>query len=191
MYHRTRRKILTLLCSFAVLAAGLPAVAQDAADKPGANPADDLPAATAVKYRVVPNIQGKYPALARQLLRIADLQFSQGVFYIAPQNWRDDIRPGVIYLQVPPPKAPLAPSGTVAGWMFAKAGDDQEIIEMPDLKGMNGAAVRDKLKELNLSLMQRSSVPGDSKVVGDQYPRPGQQIYQQTSVQLRWNEDSP
>lgn len=149
---------------------------------------------------LIPRAKGRRALLAKQLVELSDLRYSQGVFYIAPKNWRAEIRPDVIYLQTPQPGSKLATGGTVACWTFAKATESQSVIQMPNLRGKSVAEAKRQIEELRLRLVksrplgtatksdsdtendtQRDSSP---QTVHDHYPRPGQNIYEGTSVFL-------
>ncbi|MCA9175566.1 MAG: PASTA domain-containing protein [Planctomycetales bacterium] len=138
------------------------------------------------EHRAVPDVQGQPPAVARQLLRLSKLQLAQGVFYIAPRNWRDDIRPGVVYVQVPPPRTPLLRGGVVAAWAFVRAEDKRPVVETPDLKGLTVEGVRETLAVQNLVPMKSPTIPPKGAFAVDQYPRPGQKVFQGTHVFVSW-----
>jgi beta-lactam-binding protein with PASTA domain len=140
-------------------------------------------------YRLTPHVQGRRIAVATQLLRLAKLQFAEGVFYIAPQHWRDDLKLGVIYMQIPVPKTPIIDGGPVACWHFARPQSDQRIILMPDLTGLTPADVRLHLAKHKLSAMKTATPDvADGIKVTDQYPRPKQKVYEKTSVYLRFGQ---
>lgn len=142
---------------------------------------------SADQYRVIPNISGQSPAMARQLLRLSELELADGVFYIAPQHWRKDIRAGVLYLQTPPARTPLRREGVVAGWTFARAEAGRETVKAPDLTGANVAEAKNKLEDCRLVLMKTAATrSAKGRVVADQYPRPGQPVFEGTHVFVNW-----
>jgi len=140
------------------------------------------------EFRAIPDVQGQPPAIARQLLRLSELELTHGVFYIAAKHWRADIRPGVLYLQTPPPRTPLRRGGMVAGWAFARAEESREVVATPDLKGADVADAREKLAASGLFLMQRGQA--SLGVVADQYPRPGQRVLRGTHVFASWGTEA-
>ena len=148
---------------------------------------DALPtAAQGSAVRVaVPDLRGKPQRVARQLVRVRDLEPVSGKFYIADHNWRKGIKPEHVMMQTPHPSTPVSAGSVVALWTFVKASSAQKVIKMPDLRGMSHAEVVSKLQELNLPLMSaKASEPkrDESGRVKDQYPKPDQRILTGTSV---------
>lgn len=156
---------------------------------------DEQPAAAAgdeprTEAAMVPSVKGQTVAVADQLLHLTRLHAAHGTLFIAPKNWRDDILPGRVYMQSPQPGM-LVPSGdTVACWTFAKATEDQPLIDMPDLRGLSPAEAQRKLTDAGLVPMPPAAQGTDdagaegSAKVADHYPRAGQRVYQGTSVYL-------
>lgn len=148
-------------------------------------------------FRIVPSVVGKRPEIARQILRMAELDSVCGVFYIAPQNWRPDIKPNVIYMQSPQAKAVLGEGKTVACWSFVRASEHQDVVEMPDLRGKTVDEAATTIVEVGLRLIANRSIrprntAGDADahvMVIDQYPRPRQSVLKGTSVFLRLGEE--
>jgi hypothetical protein len=141
-----------------------------------------------IRLTQVPSLKGQRLSLALQMLRVSDLQGASGVFYIAPQNWRDDIEPGMVYMQTPQPGTPVPEGTVVAYWTFERAGKDQAVLSMPNLQGAPAEEAKMKLGKLGLPLTKGTIGPpaGDKAgVVDDQYPRAGQAIYKETAVFLR------
>jgi beta-lactam-binding protein with PASTA domain len=133
-----------------------------------------------------PRLVGEQVATARQLATLAGCQFAVGEFYIASKNWRDDILPEVIYMQTPQPGIPVLPGSLIACWTFRRASADQAVVTMPDLRRMSVKDALEKLTDLKLSAMplySGSTTKGDVLVL-DQYPRPGQNVLERTSVHL-------
>lgn len=135
--------------------------------------------------RFVPALAGKRVQLAEQLLRLADFRPATGVFYISPQNWRDDVRVETVYLQSPPPRAPAPVGARVALWTFEQAPADCPTVTMPDLRGKSLAQATAVLKELGLPLLEFADEQrAAEEMVVDQYPRVEQVVYRGTHVYL-------
>ena len=147
--------------------------------------------------RKTPSLIGKQLVAADQTLRLHDLACETGVFYLHAQNWREEIEAGAVYLQSPQPETPIKPGHTVAVWVFKKATGEQRIIKTPSLKGKTAKEAAKMLAEANLTAMRlprdEDALPEPEKtwVVYDQYPRPGQPVYEKTSVHLRFHVPSP
>ncbi|HEY1066862.1 MAG TPA: hypothetical protein VGE52_12155 [Pirellulales bacterium] len=151
---------------------------------------------------VAPDYGGKSLSEARQAAKLADLSLASGVYYIAPQNWRDEIRPGRVGMQTPQPRTPLTPGSVVAVWTFAVASSSQAEVKTPDLDGLSAKAALEKLQAVGLTAMRpgESSPPAASSpaavesdsaagaavesewIVVEQYPRAGQAVYEGTGV---------
>lgn len=144
----------------------------------------DSPASSS--YSAIPSVTGKRITVAEQILRLAELKCARGVFFIAPRNWRAEIRPEVVYMQTPQPKGIAKHSTTVACWTFAKAAKDQRLLEMPDLRQMPVAAAMTIIKQHKLRLMtDLPKTSGDEEwQIRDQYPTAGQTVYETTSIHL-------
>ena len=144
------------------------------------------------QLRYVPKLQGRRLVVARQIARLARLRFAEGVFYIAPHNWRDDVRPGLVYMQSPQPRGLIREGGTIACWTFLKASEDQEVVKMPDLRRKTQTEAAQRLDDLGLEAMTASPArPDADHAVDDRsrvlehYPEAGQPVYVGTSVYLR------
>lgn len=138
---------------------------------------------------VVPTLKGERVSVARQIARIADFELATGVFYISPENWRDDLQGDVIYLQSPAPETRVADQSVMACWVFRQAKADQKIVPMPDLTKSTVKEALSKIQELELELVKRSdskqpNAEHDAALVVEQYPRAGQKVYVGTSVYL-------
>jgi beta-lactam-binding protein with PASTA domain len=176
-------RILALLCAlpWSVAAQGPPSTPAD----PGS--------ARAVDLRNVPDLTGVAIKAAHQILRLNDLSGAAGTFYIAPGNWREEIRPDSVGLQAPRGGARLAAGGPVGLWRFARAEVGQRVVETPDLRGRGRDRAIAELDQAGLRLLGPAETPGDpadagatgALVVVDQYPHPGQPIYERTSVMIR------
>lgn len=138
--------------------------------------------ATAISAEdAVPRLIGQRLNAAEQIARLKEFQLITGIFYIAPRHWRDDIQPEVTYLQSPQPSLTFPHSREVATWKFVKADKDQKITKAPDLTSLKASEVAQLLANHNLIWMKPSaSVPGATAI--DQYPMPGQPIYEGTGV---------
>lgn len=133
----------------------------------------------------VPKLLGERTGVASQLAVLADLKYCEGVYLIAPQNWREDIKPAVIYMQSPQPGTAVLPGSTVAAWKFIRAEKDAKIIEVPDVRGQEFADALKALKALGLKSMSPHKADDEMKqTIIDQYPEPGTQVYVGTSMFL-------
>lgn len=140
--------------------------------------------------RAVPHLVGLPFKDAQQILRLAELSSSEGVFYIHPDLWREEITPKSIGLQVPRTGARASVGSAVGIWTLAPAKKDQRIVEMPDLGGLHPDSADAELQKIGLVLMKPigpAFLTGDggSLMVVDQYPKPGQAVYERTSVLTR------
>lgn len=135
----------------------------------------------------VPRLAGERVGVARQLAALAELKPVVGVYQIAAQNWRDDLRPGVVYLQSAQPGEPLPRNSRIALWTFVRAAEGARIVTMPDLHGQTAAAAARRLKELGLPTMIGDGDPApDDSTVADQFPVAGDSLIVGTSVYLTW-----
>ena len=145
------------------------------------------------KRRVVPDVRGRSLAVARQLLRLSDLQDAHGVFYIAAHNWRDDILPGVVYLQTPASKSVVRDGDAVACWTFEKASSEQRTVCTPDLIGKSLLEAVQALTDAGLKTANPDARPtsdgANALHVRDQYPAPGQTVFEGVSVFLQLRGD--
>jgi beta-lactam-binding protein with PASTA domain len=141
-------------------------------------PAADAEQAT--DFRGAPSLKNRKAEEAVQVARLAGFDLKVGKFYIAPQHWRDDIRPGAVLMQSPQPGSALLPGSLMAGWVFEKSGADRPIIQTPDVRRLSLSAASKVLAEAKLPLLNDTSI--DDQIVVDQYPRPGQTVYEGTSV---------
>ena len=143
-------------------------------------------------FRFVPEVRGKERVLALQVLRLADLRGAWGTMYIAPQNWRADLKPRFVGLQTPQPETFVPPDTVVALWTFARAGANQKIVTMPALAGKSRVEATVLLRDSGLKLIQQveaDTFPDErsgAATVIDHYPRAGQKVYEGTSVFLQF-----
>jgi hypothetical protein len=147
------------------------------------------------ELRRVPELTGRSMSIARQLLRLADLEVTEGVYFIADQSWRDDIRPGVVYLQSPPASTPIWAGQTVACWTFVKAEPSRRVVQVPNLREKTATAAAEELNAAELlvlpDVLVETNAVGRTDLVRDQYPKPGQVVMVGTSVLLRYAKTSP
>ena len=168
MIHRAPLVALLLLAPLAPLA-------------PSADP-DKVPA------KVAPDAGGEKLAVAAQQIKLAGLKCETGIFFIAPDKWRDDIPAGTVQLQAPRAKAVVLPDDAVAVWEFKKAAADQKVIDTPDLSGLTAADAAKKLAEVGLVATSSTdeNAPAPAGKVADQYPKANQSVYTNTAVFLRY-----
>lgn len=135
----------------------------------------------------VPNCQGQPIVVAKQLARLAGLTTVTGVYYLAPKDWRETLKPDVVYFQSLPPKS-ATPTGSPLGlWTFKKAKKDRLFVTMPNLKGKTIQTVKKLLVENRLELMipDKTEESVQQFKIVDQYPPAGRSIYTGTSVFVR------
>lgn len=139
----------------------------------------------------VPSLIGKRIQIAQQYVRLSSLKFESGVFMVSPRNWRADIEPNVVYLQVPRSKELLSVGDTIATWRLERAEKVSTVVVMPDLRGQTlekaiASAMKHKLSLTSDPTRKHLNQTGKSnQTVVDHYPRPGQKIYSGTSVFFR------
>lgn len=140
--------------------------------------------------RPAPSVKGERVEVARQLLTLAGLGSESGVFYVAPDKWRDDLREGVVYMQAPQPEQPAAPGTPVALWTFRKAEKDQRVVKTPDVRGKTRREAGQALGAAGLvptKPPEGEPATGDeTAVAGDQYPHPDQPVFAKTAVFVRY-----
>ncbi len=144
--------------------------------------------------RAVPHLVGLPLEDAQQVLRLAELNSSEGVFYIHPDLWREEITPKSVGLQVPRAGALISVRSAVGIWTLAPAKKGQSIVEMPDLGGLNPDLADAELQKVGLVLMKPidpayTAGDGGTLMIVDQYPQPGQSVYERTSVLTRLGTD--
>jgi beta-lactam-binding protein with PASTA domain len=143
-----------------------------------------------------PKLTGERVSTARQLTELAGCELVVGEFLLAPGNWREDLLPGVIYLQSPQPLTSVKPGSVLAGWTFRQATADQPVVTMPDLRKLSWSEAKDRLSELKLPLMMRAKQAAEADApaaaaeatVTNQYPRPDQKVFEGTAVYLQMSE---
>jgi len=142
-------------------------------------------ASVASAQTTVPDLKGKPLDTVRQMIRLQDVSFCEGIFYIAGKHWRDDIRPNVVYMQTPRPGTVIPSQATIACWTFRKATPEMEAVRMPDLRNLAPSEVAEKLTRYRMPIMRGSKTSATTEgVVVDQYPRPNQPTYMGASVFL-------
>jgi beta-lactam-binding protein with PASTA domain len=136
----------------------------------------------------VPTLRGQQSEIARQTLRLVGLRAHAGTYYIASQNWRSDIGRSVVQMQTPQPGALMPEGGTVAFWTFAEAPKNAKVVKTPDVRKLPPKRALQTLADSGLAPMRmrgESEFKTDGAIVLDQYPRPGQPVFEGTSVHLR------
>jgi beta-lactam-binding protein with PASTA domain len=136
-----------------------------------------------------PKFVGQSLDSAKQLARLANAELLVGVYFIADENWRDDLRPDVVYLQTPQPGTSIAGS-RAAVWLFRKAKPDRPKQVMPDVVGKTYEDALRELEAAQLPLLEKNEVANDA-IVRHQYPRAGRTVFQGTSVLLNMNASPP
>lgn len=131
-----------------------------------------------------PELRGEKESDARQLAALADVRFAAGVYYIAPRFWRDDLQTGCVLMQTPQPGRRVPRGSPVAGWLPAKAGDEQPIVETPDLRTLTMSDAAAKIRVAGLTLLPLAEDTDAEARVVEQYPAAGRKVYQRTSVYL-------
>lgn len=141
-----------------------------------------------VAAKLAPDVGGEKLATAAQQIKLAGLKCETGVFFIAPDKWKDAIPAGAVQLQAPRAKAVVLPDDAVAVWEFKKAAADQKVIDTPDLAGLTPAEAEKKLAEAGLVGTKPADpdAPAPTGKVVDQYPRAKQPVYTRTAVFLRY-----
>jgi len=138
----------------------------------------------------VPKLTGERVEIAKQLATIAGLEAEAGVYLIAPHNWRNDIRPGVVYMQSPQPGTEVLPDSMVALWSFSQASAHTRLVELPDLRSRMVANAKRELQELELKTFGLSE-ERNAETVFEQYPLAGTSVYVGTSVFLTCKKSQP
>lgn len=131
----------------------------------------------------VPSFVGKDVRIAAQMAEIAGLELQVGVFYIAHDKWHDDLAEDVIYIQSLRPEATVSQSARIAAWSFRRATPTQPTHKMPDLRNDTIKSAKEQLKAINFRMITLRSA-GELDIVLDQYPKPGQVVFEKTSVFL-------
>jgi PASTA domain len=136
-----------------------------------------------------PELRGQRINLARQLARLANLEFLSGKFYIAPDHWNDDLKLERVYLQTPQASSPISIGAPVVCWSFEKAAPGTPVVNVPQLTNESLVAAQNKLKDVGLTLINQLGdrpIDSDSSLrVLEQYPRAGQSVFAGTSIFLR------
>ncbi len=140
----------------------------------------------------VPKLVGERVQIAEQLARLTDVRPRVGTFYVAPQNWRDDVKPHVVYLQTPQPGTAVPRGSLVAAWVFVRAAADAETIEVPDFRGLPWDQALQNARDSGLKLLTEPDA-GESaeRRVIDQYPAAASRVYRGTSLLLTGDRLTP
>jgi hypothetical protein len=160
---------------------------------------DEDPADATVPGVVVPAVTEVPHGEAPQWARLAGLPFVVGVYYVAPDRWRDDIRPDRFHLQSLP-AGRIVPAGTpLAAWKLVKAESSRRRLTMPSLHGLTRREASSRLKSLGLPLLEpasgrpdhllRTEDPTDGQAVIAQYPPAGRELFEGTAVFLTLAEE--
>jgi len=131
----------------------------------------------------VPKLTGEKISIAKQVATIADLKPLVGTYYIAAQNWRNDIRTDVVSMQTPQPGV-LVPAGARMGlWKFVKAAENRKMVDVPNLRGETLENARQSLTNIALQPfgILEDEIEGE---ILDQYPEPGAKVFVGTSIFL-------
>lgn len=155
---------------------------------------DEYPADATVPGVVVPAVTEVPQGEAPQWARLAGLPFVAGVYYVAPDRWREDIRPDRFYLQSLP-AGRVVPAGTpLAAWKLVKAESSRRRLTMPSLHGLTRREASARLKPLGLPLLEPASGRPDQllrtedrtegQTVIAQYPPAGRELFEGTAVLL-------
>ncbi len=144
---------------------------------------------SAIRSCALPSVAGLRSEIAVQVLKLAGYNPVVGVFYIAPHNWRDDIRPGVIYLQAPSAGTGCEGGATVGLWTFRKGKAEQAAVSVPDVLGLESELAVEKLTQAGLVSMSDSRLPAapsqvEIRNVKWQYPSANQKVLPGTTVCL-------
>jgi beta-lactam-binding protein with PASTA domain len=146
-------------------------------------------ASVAAAAKTVPNVVGQRPEVARQMLRLAGFEFAQGVYYIAPQNWRDDIRSGVVGMQSPQALLRAPDKVVVVCWCLRSAEEGRKVVPVPDVRGQSAQAAEEKLREVGLGVVTSpsggSKSPDAKALVTAHYPPADSRVYEGTHVVIR------
>jgi|688.fasta_scaffold46915_2 beta-lactam-binding protein with PASTA domain len=131
----------------------------------------------------VPKLTGEKIPVAKQVATVADLKPLVGTYFIAAQNWRNDIRGDIVYMQTPQPGV-LVPAGTRVGlWKFVKAAEDRKMVDVPNLRGEKAGDAIQSLKNLELQALGILDEEAEGEIL-DQYPEPGSKVFVGTSIFL-------
>jgi beta-lactam-binding protein with PASTA domain len=135
----------------------------------------------ATEPKETPKLTGEKIAVAKQVATVAELKPVVGTYYIATQNWRNDIRADVVYMQSPQPGIRVPAGTTIAIWRFVKAAENRKLVDVPNLRGEKVEDALKSLDELGLKPFEAADADGTIEVL-DQYPEPDTKVFVGTSV---------
>ncbi len=181
---RVKHALVMLGCAFGMLV-GLNSLFSDEPES-----TESKSEAASGDVRGLPSVTGQRAETAVQVMKLAGYEPAVGVFYITPQNWRDDIRPGVVYLQAPKAGVPYLSGASVGLWTFRKGKADQTAVSVPSVVGLEYDAAEKCLQEAGLKSMlefRQSEVVRSGlarALVKEQYPSPEQMVLAGNSIYL-------
>lgn len=129
----------------------------------------------------VPKLTGEKIHIAKQVAAVARLNPVVGTYFIASQNWRNDIRTDVVSMQTPQPGTLVTSGSHIGMWRFVKATEDKELIDVPDVQGKSSEEATEILTQLGLKPFGDLDHP-ESKTILDQFPVPGTKVFIGTSI---------
>lgn len=135
----------------------------------------------AAEPKETPKLTGEKIAVAKQVAVIAELNPVVGTYYIASQNWRNDIRSDVVYMQSPQPGVRVPNGTTIAVWKFVKASESRKLVDVPNLRGEKVEDALQLLETLGLSPFEAIDRDNAAMVL-DQYPEPDTKVFVGTSI---------
>lgn len=135
----------------------------------------------ATEPKETPKLTGEKIAVAKQVAVIANLNPVVGTYYIASQNWRNDIRSDVVYMQSPQPGVRVPNGTTIAVWKFIKASESRKLVDVPNLRGEKVEDALQRLENLGLSPFAGTDSDVAAEVL-DQYPEPDTKVFVGTSI---------
>jgi beta-lactam-binding protein with PASTA domain len=128
-----------------------------------------------------PKLTGEKISVAKQVATVAELKPVVGTYYIATQNWRNDIRAEVVYMQSPQPGIRVPTGTTIAVWRFVKASENRKLVDVPNLRGEKVEDALQLLDNLGLKPFEADEADGTIEVL-DQYPEPDTKVFVGTSI---------
>ncbi|MCA9159224.1 MAG: PASTA domain-containing protein [Planctomycetales bacterium] len=135
----------------------------------------------ATEPKETPKLTGEKISVAKQVATVAELKPVVGTYYIATQNWRNDIRSDVVYMQSPQPGIRVPAGTTIAVWRFVKASENRKLADVPNLRGEKVEDALQLLDKLGLKPFEADDADGTIEVL-DQYPEPDTKVFVGTSI---------
>lgn len=151
------------------------------------------PTVFSAELTATPRVVGERVTIASQIARLAECELVVGTFYISTENWREDLVADVVYLQSPQDGDEISRLSTIGGWTFRQSTTQQKLVRTPDVRSLNFNDAQKVINSSGLILMNRPHEAGQIKSLNimDQYPRPGQVIFEQTSIFVTYAPASP